>query len=63
MRIETHGPSFIAREYPHPRTWGSVTGLLAGNVIRNVDFRRVLTDANLEEAAKRRVPAEVRQLV
>jgi len=54
VRIETHGPSFIAREYPHPRTWGSAIGVLSGGVVRGVDFRRVVSESDLNAAAQRR---------
>lgn len=43
IRIETHGPSFIAHEYPHARSWGTALGALTGNVIRNVDFLKVVS--------------------
>eukprot|EP01031_Cornospumella_fuschlensis_P026613 gene26613-32162_t len=36
--IETHGHFFHAREIPHPRTWGAVSGYLVGNTIRGVSF-------------------------
>ncbi|RYG67158.1 hypothetical protein EON64_08080, partial [archaeon] len=36
--VETHGHFFHAREIPHPRTWGTVSGYLVGNTIRGVSF-------------------------
>jgi hypothetical protein len=60
VRVETHGPSFIAREHPHPRTWGSVVGVLAGGAVRGVDFRRVVTETDLVAASQRRSSAQVR---
>lgn len=37
--IEAHGSFFHAREIPHRRTWGAVSGYLMGNTIRGVSFR------------------------
>ena len=39
VKIETNGDIFQAVEYPHPRSWGTVSGLLSGDTIYGVDFR------------------------
>jgi hypothetical protein len=54
MRVETHGPSFIAHEYPHARTWGTAMGVLLGDSIRAVDFHQVVTVQAAEDAEKQR---------
>jgi hypothetical protein len=38
--FETNGVSFWATEVPHPRTWGTATGVFAGLSLRGVDFRQ-----------------------
>lgn len=37
--VETLGDMFVATEYPHIRRWGSVFGVLRGDVITGVEFR------------------------
>jgi hypothetical protein len=54
VRVETHGPSFIAHEYPHPRTWGTALGTLLGDSIRGVDFRQVISAQTADDATKLR---------
>ena len=39
IKVETFGHTFIAAEYPHTRTWGTVMGALSGDTISGVDFR------------------------
>ncbi len=38
IQVETHGNIFVAKEYPHSRNWGSVSGYLIGNTIQGVSF-------------------------
>ena len=38
IQIETKGNNFWAIEYPHPRSWAIVNGVITGNTIRGVDF-------------------------
>jgi protocatechuate 3,4-dioxygenase beta subunit len=40
IKVETHGFLFIATEYPHPRTWGTASGILVGDTVRGVSFRK-----------------------
>lgn len=39
VKVENHGHTFSAVEYPHSRKWGTVAGYLYGNTIVGVDFR------------------------
>lgn len=39
VSVETHGDLFVASEYPHSRTWGTIQGSITGDTIRGVDFR------------------------
>eukprot|EP01038_Epipyxis_sp_PR26KG_P006767 gene6767-9268_t len=39
VSVITHGNTFVASEYPHPRSWGIVYGIIQGNFIRNINFR------------------------
>lgn len=54
VRIETHGPSFIAHEYPHRRTWGTAMGLVSGGTVRGVDFHQVLSQEDVSNAQSQR---------
>lgn len=54
VRVESHGPSVLFHEYPHPRTWGSAMGMLQGGNIRGVDFHQVLTAEDVDNAQKQR---------
>lgn len=38
INVESIGNVFIATEYPHQRTWGTVVGVLSGDFVRGVDF-------------------------
>lgn len=40
IKVETIGFTFTATEYPHSRTWGTVTGYLTHDQIRGVSFRK-----------------------
>jgi hypothetical protein len=59
LRVETHGPSLLVHEHPHPRTWGAAIGMVTGNSIRGVDFHQVLSSEDLSNAAKQRYNPEV----
>jgi len=52
--VETHGPSFLAIQYPHARTWGAARGVIVGNVIRGVDFQQVLSQQDVLDARRQR---------
>jgi hypothetical protein len=43
IRIESLGNYFFATEYPHLRTWGTVSGILRENTIFGVNFRSGLS--------------------
>jgi hypothetical protein len=54
VRIETHGPSLLLFEYPHPRSWGSAMGMVVGDTIRGVNFMQVVTPSQLSDAKQQR---------
>jgi hypothetical protein len=39
VQVEESGRNFIAIEYPHVRSWGTVSGVLDGDTILGVNFR------------------------
>ena len=38
VKVETQGNLFHAVEYPHAREWGAVSGVMAGDTVRGVNF-------------------------
>jgi len=48
VQIEASGRNFIAIEYPHARSWGTVSGVLDGDTVLGVNFRsstKILDDS------------------
>jgi len=39
IKVDSFGSRFVAMEYPHPRSWGVVTGHLIADVVTGIDFR------------------------
>lgn len=50
VSVETRGNQFHASQYPHHRTWGTVYGVMDGDMVRGVNFMTAPSIGNMAKA-------------